>query len=127
MEVGLLALRVIVGGLFVGHGAQKLFGRFRGAGLDGTGEFFESVGLRPGRMMAMTAGLAELTGGTLFALGLLTPLAAALLIAVMCSAIATVALAQRPLGHRERLRVPPRPRGCRLRRDGHRRRRLVAG
>lgn len=90
MEVGLLALRVIIGGLFVGHGAQKLFGRFRGAGLDGTGKFFESVGLRPGRMMAMTAGLAELTGGTLFALGLLTPLAAALLIAVMCSAIATV-------------------------------------
>jgi putative oxidoreductase len=63
---------------------------FGGHGLDGTGAFFESLGLRPGRMMALAAGLAELTGGALFALGLLTPLAATLLIAVMVTAIATV-------------------------------------
>src|SRR3977135_497702 len=90
MTLGLLVLRIIVGALFVGHGAQKLFGFFGGHGLDGTGAFFESLGLRPGRMMALAAGLAELTGGALFALGLLTPLAATLLIAVMVAAIATV-------------------------------------
>jgi putative oxidoreductase len=90
MEVGLLVLRVVVGALLAGHGAQKLFGWFGGAGPDGTGGMFESLGLRPGRAMALAAGLAELTGGMLFALGLLTPLAGALLIAVMLCAIATV-------------------------------------
>jgi putative oxidoreductase len=90
MELGLLVLRVVVGALFVGHGSQKLFGWFGGAGLDGTGGFFESLGLRPGRTLALAAGLAELAGGLLFAAGLMTPLAAALLIAVMTCAIAIV-------------------------------------
>src|SRR4030081_1985579 len=90
MTLGLLVLRIVVGTLFVGHGAQKLFGVFGGHGLEGTGAFFESLGLRPWRIMALAAGFAELTGGALFALGLLTPLAAALLIAVMVTAIATV-------------------------------------
>jgi putative oxidoreductase len=90
MELGLLVLRVFVGALFVGHGAQKLFGWFGGAGPEGTGRFFESVGLRPGRTMALGAGLAELMGGALFAAGLVTPLGAALMIAVMSTAIATV-------------------------------------
>jgi putative oxidoreductase len=90
VSVGLLVLRVVIGGLFIGHGAQKLFGWFGGHGPRGTGGFFESLGLRPGRVMALGAGLAELCGGVLFACGLLTPLAAALLIAVMVVAIATV-------------------------------------
>jgi putative oxidoreductase len=89
MELGLLVLRVVVGALFLGHGTQKLFGWFGGAGPEGTGGFFESLGLRPGRTLALAAGLAEAVGGLLLALGLVTPLAAALLIAVMSSAIAT--------------------------------------
>lgn len=90
LALGLLVLRVIVGALFAGHGTQKLFGWFGGHGPDGTGAFFESVGLRPGRAMAICAGLAELAGGALFACGLLTPLAAAMLIAVMVTAVASV-------------------------------------
>jgi putative oxidoreductase len=90
MELGLLVLRIVVGALFIGHGSQKLFGWFGGSGPHATGGFFESLGLRPGRRLALAAGLAEMAGGLLFALGLLTPLAAALLIAVMSSAIATV-------------------------------------
>ena len=90
MALGLLVLRVVAGGLFVGHGAQKLFGFFGGHGLSRTGGFFESLGLRPGRTLAVGAGLAELAGGALLALGLVTPLAAALLIAVMVTAVATV-------------------------------------
>lgn len=90
MDIALLALHVLVGLLFVGHGAQKLFGSFGGAGIEGTGGFFESIGLRPGRLQATAAGLAELVGGTLLALGLLVPVAAALLIATMVAAIATV-------------------------------------
>src|SRR4051812_34300040 len=79
-------LRVLVGGLFVGHGTQKLFGWFGGYGPDGTGQFFESIGLRPGRRNAMVAGASEAGGGALLALGLFTPLAGALLTGVMVQA-----------------------------------------
>jgi putative oxidoreductase len=85
--VGKLILRATVGGYFVGHGLQKLTGWFGGAGLDGTGEFFESVGLRPGRWNAQLAGAAETGGGALLTLGLLTPLATSALAGVMTNAI----------------------------------------
>jgi putative oxidoreductase len=90
MEIGLLVIRVVVGLLFVGHGAQKLFGVFGGHGLKGTAGFMESLGMKPGRRHALAAGLGEAGGGALLALGLLTPLAAAAIIAVMVVAIATV-------------------------------------
>src|SRR5690242_8134399 len=60
MSTGLFVLRVVIGLLLAGHGAQKLFGRFGGHGLDGTGGFFDSLGFRPGRRMASVAGLSEL-------------------------------------------------------------------
>jgi putative oxidoreductase len=90
MALGLLVIRVVVGLLFIGHGTQKLFSWFGGYGLEGTGGFFDSLGMRPGKQHAFLAGLAEAGGGLLFALGLLTPLAAAALIAVMVVAIVTV-------------------------------------
>lgn len=90
MDFVLFALRVVVGLLFVGHGAQKLFGVLRGGGLDGTAEFFEQVGLRPGRTHAALAGSAEACGGLLLVLGLFVPLAAAAVIGVMTAAVATV-------------------------------------
>jgi putative oxidoreductase len=72
--------------LMMGHGAQKLFGSFGGHGPAGTGGFFESLGLTPGRQMAILAGVGEIVGGALLALGLLTPLSAALLSAVLLTA-----------------------------------------
>ena len=91
MELGLLVLRVVVGLLFMGHGAQKLFGLFGGHGLAGTAGFFEQgLGLKPGKVHATGAGAAEFFGGLLLALGLFTPFAAAALIATMAVAIATV-------------------------------------
>ena len=91
MELGLLVLRIVVGLLFMGHGAQKLFGLFGGHGLQGTAGFFEQgLGLRPGKVHAAGAGAAELFGGLLLVLGLFTPFAAAALIATMAVAIATV-------------------------------------
>jgi len=90
MNVALLVLRVVVGALFAGHGAQKLFGWFGGHGPDGTGKAFESLGIAHGRTMAILAGASELVGGVLFASGLVTPLGAALLSAVMIVAIWTV-------------------------------------
>jgi putative oxidoreductase len=90
MKLGLPLLRWIVGGLFVGHGTQKLFGWFGGHGPDGTGKFFESLGLRPGRRHALAAGAAEAGGGGLLAVGLFTPGAAAALIGTMFTAIRKV-------------------------------------
>lgn len=87
MKIGRLLLRLVVGGLFVGHGTQKLFGWFGGNGLDATAQGFEHLGLRPGRENAIAAGTAEAGGGTLLALGLATPLAASVLIATMLTAI----------------------------------------
>ncbi|MGH2903356.1 MAG: DoxX family protein [Solirubrobacteraceae bacterium] len=87
MKIGRLLLRLVVGGLFVGHGTQKLFGWFGGNGLDATAQGFEQLGLRPGRQNAIAAGTAEAGGGTLLALGLATPLAASVLIATMLTAI----------------------------------------
>src|SRR5690349_9421584 len=58
-DLGLLILRLAVGGLLAGHGAQKLFGWFGGHGLEGTGGWLESIGLRPGKSWALMAGLSE--------------------------------------------------------------------
>lgn len=90
MDIGLLIIRVVIGVLFVGHGAQKLFGWFGGYGLNGTGGWFDSIGMKPGVTMALIAGLAELTGGILFALGLLTPVAGLLIAGTMAMAILKV-------------------------------------
>jgi putative oxidoreductase len=90
MDLAFFVLRLVVGLFFMGHGAQKLFGSFGGHGLQGTGQFFESLGFRPGRTHAQLAGTSEFLGGLLLALGLITPLGALLVISVMTVAIITV-------------------------------------
>jgi putative oxidoreductase len=87
MKLRLLVVRAVVGALFVGHGAQKLFGWFGGHGPEGTGQFLENVGVRPGRRGAVAAGAAEMGGGALLVAGLFTPLAGAALSGVMITAI----------------------------------------
>jgi putative oxidoreductase len=84
-----LALRLAGGAIFVAHGAQKLFGAFGGYGLEGTGQFFDSVGLSPGYLMAMLAGTVEFFGGLALILGLLVrPAAAALALAMSVAVFA---------------------------------------
>jgi putative oxidoreductase len=90
MSIGLFILRLVIGLLFMGHGAQKLFGMLGGGGLAGTGTHFDSIGLRPGRRNALIAGLGEFGGGLLLLLGWFTPLGSAVIIAVMVAAIWTV-------------------------------------
>ena len=73
-DIGLLILRLVVGGLVAGHGSQKLFGWFRGPGLKGTAGWLESLGLKPGTRWATAASVSEFGGGVLTLLGFLHPL-----------------------------------------------------
>ncbi|WP_392339550.1 DoxX family protein [Moritella marina] len=82
-----LPLRLIAGIIFTAHGAQKLFAWFGGYGLEGTGQWMESIGLAPGYLMAMMAGSAEFFGGLLLILGLLTRPTALVLSITMLVAI----------------------------------------
>jgi putative oxidoreductase len=92
MHIGLLILRLVVGGLFFAHGAQKLFGWFGGYGIGGTGGFLESLGYPRGRAMAALTGLTEAGAGALLVLGLLTPLAGAMILGVMLNAVVSAKL-----------------------------------
>jgi len=84
-----LVLRLVLGGLLAGHGAQKLFGWFNGPGLEGTSGFMEMLGLEPGRPWAFLAGLSEFGGGVLTALGLLHPVGPVGVIGAMAMATTT--------------------------------------
>jgi putative oxidoreductase len=92
MKLMTLTARLLIGGLFVGHGTQKLKGWFGGYGIDGTAGFMASLGMHPGRRNAIAAGATETAGGALLALGLGTPLAAAALTGTMLTAIRKVHL-----------------------------------
>ena len=81
-----LMVRLVQGSLMAGHGAQKLFGTSGGPGLEGTSGFMEMLGLRPGRLWAVLAGLSEFGGGVLTALGLANPLGPLGVIAAMSMA-----------------------------------------
>jgi putative oxidoreductase len=83
-------MRGLIGGLFVGHGTQKLFGWFDGPGPDGTAGMMEKLELRPGRRHALLSGAAEAGGGLLLMLGGLTPLATMMLTGSMTTAIRKV-------------------------------------
>ncbi len=90
MKLGRLIARIVIGGLFVGHGTQKWFGWFGGPGLDGTSAMMESLGMRPGRRNAIAASASETIGGAMIVAGAFTPAAATTLIATMITAIRTV-------------------------------------
>jgi putative oxidoreductase len=90
-DLGMLLLRLVIGALMFGHGAQKLFGWFGGFGLAGTSSFFESqLRLRPARFWTLLAGLSEAGGGLLLALGLLNPIGPVAVIVAMLVAITLV-------------------------------------
>lgn len=90
IDTGLLILRLTIGLLFIGHGSQKLFGAFGGPGMAKFTEVTEKQGFRPAAFWAWLSALSEFGGGLLMVLGLFTPIAAAMIIAVMVMAIAKV-------------------------------------
>lgn len=81
VDVGLLLLRVVVGLTFAAHGAQKAFGWWEGPGWERWQTAVGSMGFRPPTFFAAISTGIELLGGLCLALGLLTPLAAAALMA----------------------------------------------
>ncbi|MGH3941834.1 MAG: DoxX family protein [Pseudonocardiaceae bacterium] len=87
-DLGLLVLRLVLGGTFIAHGCQKLFGLFGGSGIDGFARALEGFGYQQANVLSVVAGVTELTGGVLVVLGLFTPLGAAGLVGVMVNAIA---------------------------------------
>lgn len=90
MNIPRLVARTLIGGLFVGHGMQKLKGWFGGPGLEGTAGMMQSLEMHPPRRNALAAGVAETGGGALLFAGLATPLASATLIGTMITAIRKV-------------------------------------
>ena len=93
-NLALLFLRVVVGGLFIGHGTQKAFGWFGGTGIAGMAGWLESMGLKPGKLHATAAATFEILGGLLLLVGFDTWIGAAMIVAVMLVAIKTAHLAK---------------------------------
>src|ERR1700761_4195545 len=100
MKIGRLLLRAAVGGFFIGHGTQKLFGWFGGQGLKEQASQFDNMGLKPGIVHASAAGAAETLGGAGLLLGYRTPLASASIVSVMLTAINRVHLKNGPWAHK---------------------------
>ena len=81
-NVGLLILRVFIGGALLTHGWGKMFG-----GLEQFSGFVASLGVPAPQVMAFLAAFAESFGAILLAIGLLTRPAAFLIVATMAVAI----------------------------------------
>ena len=84
VDIASLLLRLSVGGTMFAHGYNHAW---RGGKIAGTARWFESIGIRPGRVHALLATVTELIVGPMLILGLLTPLAAAGVIGTMAVAL----------------------------------------
>jgi putative oxidoreductase len=80
-------LRVVLGGILIPHGCQKLFGLFGGMGLSGNAALFDRIGFSPGMFWGTLVGCTEFIGGILLVLGLLTRFAAAAVLIFMITAV----------------------------------------
>ena len=86
-NLALLVLRAATGLTLAAHGWNKFFS---GGRLSGTGRWFDSIGMRPGRLNAWLAAGTEVGAGVLLAVGLVTPVSAGGVIGVMVVAGWTV-------------------------------------
>ena len=80
MRVEVRGLRVALGAVFLAHGINHVFG---GGRIPGTARWFESLGMKPGRVHAWVASLTEIASGAGLVLGFLTPFCGAGIVGVM--------------------------------------------
>lgn len=90
MGIGRLLLRFVIGGIFIGHGLQKLTGAFGGGGLAGTEKMMAATRMYPVRRTALAAALAETGGGVAIVLGAGMPVATAAVTSAMATAVTKV-------------------------------------
>jgi putative oxidoreductase len=88
--LALLILRIVVGLILAGHGAQKLFGWWGGPGMAGWTQALQRMRIRPAQPWAWISALSELGGGLMFAVGFLSPLGSLAIAGSMLVAIALV-------------------------------------
>jgi len=81
LDLAVLIVRLAVGLTFAAHGAQKAFGWWEGPGPAGWRGAIARMGFRPIDLFVTLSIGAELVGGLLLAVGLVAPLAAAVLVA----------------------------------------------
>lgn len=86
VDTAALLLRSTLGAVLLAHGVNHAWGA---GALTATGAWFASIGLRPGRLHAVLATATEIAAGALLLAGLLTPFAAAAVIATMAVALIT--------------------------------------
>jgi putative oxidoreductase len=86
-HLGLLVLRVGLGGVFIAHGLQKLFGWWGGQGLTGFRNALSDVGHQHADILTYCAAGGEIAAGVLLVLGLFTPLAAAGVLAYLTNSL----------------------------------------
>ena len=86
-DIGLLLLRLGIGGVVFAHGAQKVFGLWGGTGIAGFATNLEGLGYQQATTLSWLTGVTELIAGAFLVLGLLTPLAAAAVLAIMINAV----------------------------------------
>lgn len=82
-----LPVRLALGTIFIAHGAQKVFGIWGGRGLTQFTGGESPLGLRPSWLWLGAAAFAELIGGILVLIGLLTRVGAGVLAPVMIVAM----------------------------------------
>ena len=80
IDLALLIVRIAIGVTIAAHGYGKIF---TGGKIAGTGAWFASIGMRPGKLHATLAAYGEVAAGLCFAAGLLTSVSALGIVGLM--------------------------------------------
>lgn len=82
-NISMLVIRLLLGGIILMHGSQKLFGMFGGIGLEGTSKIVESLGFGVPRILALLWASIEFFGGIFLVFGILVRAAAFMMVMVL--------------------------------------------
>lgn len=88
-NAALLVIRLVLGTVFIAHGAQKIFV----FGMSGVGAGFAQMGIPLGSALGPVVSVVELLGGAAILLGLFTRVAGVAIVGVMAGAIVFAHLA----------------------------------